>query len=353
MTALWQTIVAVILGGLLSLFGSYFAHRWQYQRTIALQRRSTQEKTYARLSGLRIVLRQALVSRFEALIFSDYHEYKWRNFGGSGLDLEEAKRWMQKSEDYVDTVTSILRDIFECIADIHIAYSTTVESSNLIERIYNYKTPTIKSPVRGEVPVSTLDHLENWKKNAVSQLQDLVENECSAPLARLLTELQKQLNRDRRDERESTNNFRKDYLVCQALTCFFASFLFMRGYGLATQGARPLFPIVNFEMPLPPSWVYIVLGVGSLALSAFLCLAALWTRLIGIRERLLRVAWFPISVVSLAVFVTSWLGAIGDLETGSHSFHIFFWFGSAWFLFLFGYFIHRCYKTRGTKSEAM
>jgi len=198
LTTLWQTIVAVTLGGLLALVGSYLAHKWQYQRTIALQQRSTKEKTYARLSGIRISLRQSFVSRFEALIFSDYHEYKWKNFGANDLDLKEAQRWMQKSEDYVNTVTGLLRDIFECIADVYIAYSTTVEITSLTERIYNYKTPSIKSPLNGEVEVRTPDELENWKKNALSQLQALVENEYGEPLHQLLTELRKQLNRTAR-----------------------------------------------------------------------------------------------------------------------------------------------------------
>ena len=41
------------------------------------------------------------VSRFEAWIFSDYHEARWKLAGDptGSLDLQEAQRWMGKSED--------------------------------------------------------------------------------------------------------------------------------------------------------------------------------------------------------------------------------------------------------------
>jgi hypothetical protein len=194
----YQTIFAGILGGLLSLVGSYFALRWQYKRTISFQRKSTQEKTYVKLFGLRISLRQAFVSRYEALIFSDYHEYKWKYYGANNLDREEAQRWMQKSENYVEKITDLLRDIFECIADIHISYKTTTEIIDLTERIYNYKTPAIKSPIKGEVEVRTPADLERWKETAVSQIQNLVEREYAELLHSLLNELRKQLSRNKR-----------------------------------------------------------------------------------------------------------------------------------------------------------
>ena len=192
----WQNLITILLGGLLTLIGSYFALRWQFKRTAELQRKDSKEKTYVRLQGLRIAIRQTIVSRYEALIYSDYHEYKWKNYGGNAIDLEEAKRWMQKSEKLLEEATNLIREIFECIANIHISYKTTDEISKMADRLYNYKTLGIKSPLKGEVTIANIADLENWKTSSVSQLDGLVTKEYAEPIERLLKELRKQLGRD-------------------------------------------------------------------------------------------------------------------------------------------------------------
>ena len=53
--------------------------------------------------GLKIPLIQNYVSRFEASVFSDYHEYCWKMFGCplDSFDVDETKRPMKRSEDLV------------------------------------------------------------------------------------------------------------------------------------------------------------------------------------------------------------------------------------------------------------
>ncbi len=53
--------------------------------------------------GLKILLMQKYVSRFEAYVFSDYFEYCWKKLGSppESIDFKEAMRHLGKSEDLV------------------------------------------------------------------------------------------------------------------------------------------------------------------------------------------------------------------------------------------------------------
>lgn len=243
---IWQTIIGIVVGGLLTLTGGYLAHRWQYQRTVNLQRKTIKERTYASLWALRKKLLQAYVSRFEALIFSDYHEYKWGHFGAQELDLQEAGRWMQKSEAYVDRIVGIEADLAECLADVRIAYKRTPEITNLTQHIYYHKTPVIKTPMRGEVTVNTVSDLDTWKEKAVKDLQQLIETEFGRPLEALAVELEKQTEgeggfrmqeeRLRVGEHQTSlqEKFHEEQLLTQRLTLFLLanSILFLGYIGL-------------------------------------------------------------------------------------------------------------------------
>jgi len=140
------------------------------------------------------------------------------------------------------------------------------------------------------------------------------------------------------------NKFEKEYFIAQAITLFFASFLFMRGYALSLEGVRSVIPYLNYEMPLFWGWIYILLSMMSLGFSIFLCVVAYCRPLRGCSERIMNISWFPVQVISLAVFVVSWLGAIGDIKVDNIFFLIFFWAGLAWFLFICVDFVISCWQ---------
>jgi hypothetical protein len=186
-------VLGAIIGGGMSLLGSFIVQHYSYQNNIELQQKNLRETSFAQLSGLQVVLRQAYVSRFEALIYSDYHEYKYYYFSNNSIDFEEAKRWMIKSEDYVDVITKAWQDVYSCFAEIKISYEITPEIDQLINILRHYKNPEIKTPLKGQVQINSLQELESWKGNAVNGMNDLSMIEYDIPLQQLLTALEKQL----------------------------------------------------------------------------------------------------------------------------------------------------------------
>ena len=143
--------------------------------------------------GLKITTQQLYMSRFEALIFSDYHEMKWKLAGApqQSIDLEEAQRWMHKSEDYVLEITKNNQRLFETLASISILFQKTDRLVDLINRLYTFRTPRVAVSAGS----FTQDELERWKINAVHELQKLVADEYGQPIDTLIKELASILQR--------------------------------------------------------------------------------------------------------------------------------------------------------------
>ena len=199
----WE-IVAVGLGGAaIGVLGS-LAVGWRQNRSAAkllalehnhqikVRNRQEQHQVFSRLMGQKFMLAQLYVSRFEALIHSDYHEVKWKLIGApaESLDLQEAQRWMHRSEELALNIASNIQTLFESIGLIHILFLATPTLEKLINRIYHFKTPAIKVPPEG----SDSSQLESWKINAVKQLQGLVEKEYAHPIEELLNYLASELS---------------------------------------------------------------------------------------------------------------------------------------------------------------
>jgi hypothetical protein len=178
------TLLGTFLGAWLT---STLAHKNQEKTAI------TQNKlrSYSEIMGRRIIIRQLYISRFEALIFSDYHETLWHLSGDpkESLDLSEARRWMQKSEDMVSEITRAQQSLFESLAIARASFTRTQELDRLIDRIYHFKTPKISSPSG-----LSREELLAWREKGLKELQTLIESEFAVPLEDLLAYLQKQLD---------------------------------------------------------------------------------------------------------------------------------------------------------------
>lgn len=143
--------------------------------------------------GRKFLTTQLYVSRFEALIYSDYHEAKWKRAGHpkDSIDLQEAQRWMHKSEDLALDVAKNNQSLFETIGLIRILFPKTSKIDELIDRIYHFKTPKIL----GDPFKMDANHLEEWKVKAVKDLQVLVETEYAKPINDLLDYLANEISR--------------------------------------------------------------------------------------------------------------------------------------------------------------
>lgn len=178
-----------VLGGV--ALGAYLTYRFGIKAQIQISNYQKQQKAYSQLMGLKFLITQFYVSRFEALIFYDYHEALWKleNYQKQSLQFQEAQRWMHRSEALVFDIAKNNQTLFETIGSIRIVFNDTPELEALTQRIYRFKTPKIGDPpTSADVPT-----LNSWKEKAVEELQRLVEHEYAEPIDNLLDYLTKEM----------------------------------------------------------------------------------------------------------------------------------------------------------------
>lgn len=167
----------------------YISYRLGLKAQVELSNYQKQQKVFSQLMGVKFLITQFYVSRFEALIFSDYHEALWKLEGYPKESLQfhvhEAHRWMQKSEALVLDMAKNNQTLFEIIGSIRIVFNNTPTLEALTERIYHFKTPLINDPSTN----ATVPQLESWKKRSVKELQELVEDNYAKPIDNLLKHL--------------------------------------------------------------------------------------------------------------------------------------------------------------------
>ena len=173
--------------------GGFIQHFLGIRSQLKIEKSKNRQQAYSKLMGIKFIITQLYVSRFEALIFSDFHEAKWKANGcpRDSLDLQETFRWMQKSEDLALEIANTNQSLFEILGSITISFRATKELRNLVEKIYYFKTPDIKFPK----DITDLKILELTKTKAVQALQALVEKEYRKPIENLLSYLEKNLNK--------------------------------------------------------------------------------------------------------------------------------------------------------------
>jgi hypothetical protein len=187
-------IIPAIVALIVAVFTPYLTYRWGLSRQIVESSKQKKQQAYSELMGRKAVMAQFYVSRFEALIYSDYHEALWKLAGSpkESLDLQEAQRWMHKSEDLALEIAKSNQALFETIGRVRTSFQNNTELHNLTDRIYRLKAPHIL----GQPFEMNPTQLEGWKVKAVIDLQELVEKEYSRPIDDLLNYLSKELNED-------------------------------------------------------------------------------------------------------------------------------------------------------------
>ncbi len=181
------TLLATFVGAFLTY---YFGVRAQVRGANSQKR----QEVFGRLMGQKVLRKQLYVSRFEALIYSDYHERKWKLAGypKESIDIQEAQRWMHKSEDLALEIARTNKDFLETVGLVTALFPKTSELDARIDRVYHFGSPQLK------IPWDTLDagQLEPIKQKAVKDLQDFVEREYGKPVDELLEYLARQFASD-------------------------------------------------------------------------------------------------------------------------------------------------------------
>ena len=141
-----------------------------------------------KLEGLKILRKQLYLSRFEAFIFSDYHEFR-NKLEPNALDFSEAKRWMQKSEDLALEIAKANQSFLESLGIISVLFSCSEELKELIEKNRAFGSPLIKRP-NSEM---SKQELEQYKAKAMKGLQKLIDKEYGEKVEILIKKLKNNL----------------------------------------------------------------------------------------------------------------------------------------------------------------
>jgi hypothetical protein len=163
----------------------------EHRHQIEVGKRQAQQQAFSLMTGQKFLVPQLYVSRFEALIFSDYHEALWKleGYPEESLNFQETQRWMLQSEGLVMKIAKNNKTLFETIGLITILFTPRPELNDLIDKLYHFKTPVLNGPIEG----ADRSQLQDWKTNAVKQLQDLVQMEYAKPIEDLLTYLSNEI----------------------------------------------------------------------------------------------------------------------------------------------------------------
>src|SRR5262249_45099550 len=146
------------------------------------------------LWGGNFATKQIYVSRYEAWVFSDYHEARWKQSGSpkDSLDLQEAQRWMRRSEDLLFEIAKNNQALFEDLGTVRALFPDSTQLRELVERIYNFKALKAPQPPRN---VSD-EQLARWKDETIRSLQAVVDSKYGKPIDDLLNYLSQQLPKD-------------------------------------------------------------------------------------------------------------------------------------------------------------
>ncbi len=184
LTVVLLTSFMVILGIIVGAFLNYYLGFKSQERLHTLK---NQQKSFGELMGLKFLLAQLYVSRFEALIYSDYHEAKWKLSGHpkESIDFKEAQRWMYKSEDLAIEIGRTNNQLFSSLGLISTVFPKSKELSSLINSIYSFRIPKINVNAKD----LKLHDLEEWKTKAVIGVQKVIDSEIAQPIDKLLNYL--------------------------------------------------------------------------------------------------------------------------------------------------------------------
>jgi len=191
----WTTLLAVVVGGLLAacggIVGQYYASKFQLSAQVRFQTLQGQRQVFARLMGRKFASKQLYVSRYEALIFSDYHEARWKRSGApeDSSDLQEAQRWMHRSEDLVFEIVKDNQALFEDLGTVCALFPDVPRLRELVKRVYGFKALRTTQPARD----ASVEELVRWEDEGIRQLQVVVDREYGGPIDELLVYLSQQL----------------------------------------------------------------------------------------------------------------------------------------------------------------
>ncbi|MFH1653901.1 MAG: hypothetical protein ABIE74_07570 [Pseudomonadota bacterium] len=177
-------IVPLLTGAVIPVFVTYLTRKWIFGEN----KKKKQKQIYSDLMGIKITLRQSVVSRFESQIFFQYYQQLYLLTKNEFTKIE-FKRHLERSEQLVTDITHSLQKLFEQLGYVNAYYSQSNKLDQLVNELYEYKTPVIYDPK----PDLTQDQLNEWKDKGQAELSRWVEENYATPINKLLNLLREEV----------------------------------------------------------------------------------------------------------------------------------------------------------------
>lgn len=173
-----------IIVGLFTLLGAFIPQYFQNES----KKEERKQLELSKLEGLKVLIMQRYVSRFEAFIYSDYHEFR-NKIQPNEHDFNEATRRMHKSEDLWLELAKIMQEFLSCLWMISVLFLPDKEIKKSIEesRLLTYSLP--ERPTN----VMSLEELEHYKTKAVANLQKIATQEYWNKIETLMQKIKNKL----------------------------------------------------------------------------------------------------------------------------------------------------------------
>ncbi len=172
-------LVPFVLGIASTLVGTLFTFRLTKKK----DERGLAIDAYRRLMGLRTYSAQVVVTRFEAIIYSNYYERLnvIKGQDKDGWEFQEAERWMRKAEDGVESISKVAQSLSEDCAFLSIYFKDDSSIQKAIDKVLKFENYLIKM-----FDETTVKSLEQGKDQAIVDLQKRVEPSYTGSINKLL-----------------------------------------------------------------------------------------------------------------------------------------------------------------------
>lgn len=173
---------AAFLTFIFTISATYYGNIWQERSHVKMDLRNKRFQVFTELVGSRIPLTQAAMSFQESRIFHQYHQAKWL-LTHDKLNLEEAKRLVQRSETLNSDLGKERRRLYELVASIFVLFPELSEQELLSSRLSQIG---ILAPPPDPKDIRTLSGLEAWRVQQIQLASDHIESEFGKPIGQLM-----------------------------------------------------------------------------------------------------------------------------------------------------------------------
>jgi len=195
----YETIVITIIAPFFALagivIGNHLSHRNAQELLVQRQKNELQVRSYARLMGLKLALVQAIQTNLEAKMLSEFYEARYLRLSHNREDLTESKRQYDRALTLIPSASQLLRELFETLGEVMVAYDLDEELSARINDLYHFRGADIQFTDKSIIKTNA--DLERWKDATNKQIHEILKREFLDRFEALLPLLVSQIRKGR------------------------------------------------------------------------------------------------------------------------------------------------------------